>query len=245
MKKSLTVAFSFLACAALGGNAESSTMISASLATFQPATGSTVVPIVLTGITPPSQATITGSGYTVTFSGELATDGVVQGAAPTHAIPVGGMSGGSPEYLTGGYQSSLTLSAAASGNYISVTNGATVTITFSTPQTSFALLWGSIDPGNSVSFNDAASDTVLGSTIISLVSAIPDNQGPGGSAYVAITTNTPFTTITLTSNITSFELAGLAAANSPFTIPEPSSVVMAGMGLGLVGLVGLRTRRRR
>jgi len=244
MKKSITFVLSFLALVAGGSNVDAAATISASLFSFQPAPGSTITPIVLTGITPPSHATITGAGYTVTFTNELSTDGVVQGAGPTHAIPVAGMSGGSPEYLTGGYQSSLTLSAAASGNYLSVTSGATITITFTTPQTGFALLWGSIDPGNTVTFNDVGNDQVTGTQVIALVSAIPDNQGPGGSAYVSIGTPTPFTTVTLGSNITSFESAGLAAG-AFVTVPEPASVVMAGFGLAFVGLVGFRARRSR
>ena len=32
-------------------------------------------------------------------------------------------------------------------------------------------------------------------------------QGPGGSAYVVVNTSTPFTTVTATSNVVSFEFA--------------------------------------
>jgi hypothetical protein len=111
----------------------------------------------VTGIPTASQDTLTTAAYIVTFAGVGATQGVVNAdVAGSHAVPVAGMTGGSAEYLTGNFGSALTTDIAASGNYFSTGLG-TITITFASPQTSFALLWGSIDTGNSLRFNDATS----------------------------------------------------------------------------------------
>jgi hypothetical protein len=168
---------------------------------------------------------------------------LVQGAAGgLHAIPVAGVSGTAPTYLTGNYGSSTTTSAAASGNYFSTGTG-TITFTFSTPQTSLALLWGSIDTTNSLSFNDASSFKVTGSAVQAAAAGFASNgfQGPGGSAYVVVNTTTPFTTVTATSSVVSFEFAGVAADTAAFTAtPEPASFLLFGLGLGLVAFGAYR-----
>jgi hypothetical protein len=181
----------------------------------------------------------------VSFSGVAANQGVVQGnLSAVHAVPVAGMTGGMAQYLTGDFGSLLTTSVAASGNYLSTGLGS-ITITFTTPESNFALLWGSIDATNSVHFNDMAGDTVTGATASSVaVGTIPGFTGIGGSAWFLITTNTPFTMVTLSSSIVSFESAAEVAGPLTF-IPEPTSFVMAGTGAGFVGLMAFRKRRRR
>jgi MYXO-CTERM domain-containing protein len=244
MKKSLTVALSVLALAAGGGKVDAAATITASLFSPIPATGSVTTSVSLTGSTP-SQAPISGTGFSISFSGVGSTDGMVQGNGTIHAVPVAGVSGTTPLFLTDGFGSAQTANVAASGNYLS-TNIGTITINFTAPETSLALLWGSIDTGNLLTFNQG--DSVTGTQVQMAAAGFISNgfQGPGGSAWVQVNTTTPFTSITLTSNVASFEAAGIAAANTPFTtVPEPASVVMAATGLGLVGLVGFRARRRR
>ena len=86
------------------------------------------------------------------------------------------------------------------------------------------------------------SDTLSGAQL----QAVPGfagngNQGFGGSAYVSLT-DTPFTTVTLSSGVVSFEVAGVAGSNVPFNVPEPMSLALLGSGLAAMGLVQYRRR---
>ncbi|HLH02579.1 MAG TPA: PEP-CTERM sorting domain-containing protein [Bryobacteraceae bacterium] len=226
---------------ALGSGAAFADSLSASLYSPTAPTG-TLTPIVLSGL-PTGNSNIVGSGFTVDFN-VASNQGVVQGASSgNYAIPVAGVSGGQPLYLTGDYGSALTSNPAASGNYLSTGTG-TITITFATPERSLALLWGSIDTGNSITLNDAANFTVTGADVQKAASGFVSNgyQGAGGSAYVIINTATPFTTLTATSSVISFEFAGVAGSSSSFTAtPEPSSLALLGFGGALAGF-GIRRR---
>jgi hypothetical protein len=202
------------------------------------------VAIDLTGITATSQNPFSGTGYSVSFAVD-ADQGVVRGALDgRYAVPVGGVTGGEPEYLTGGFGSALTTNVDDSGNYFSTGTG-TITITFTTPQSWFALLWGSVDkgdpgdPGNLLTFNDAANFQVTGQDVQTAATGFVRNgyQGAGGSAYVIIHTDTPFTTVTASSSIVSFEFGGVAGSDNGFTtVPEPGSICLFGIGIGLVAM---------
>jgi len=208
---------------------------------FAPA-GAAPVIVNLSGITPVYQGTVMGSGYMISFPSTGYNTGVVQGAGSGYALPVAGVTGTTPEYLTGGFGSALTTNAAASGNYLSTGTGEVV-ITFSAPETSFALLWGSIDTSNSLSFNDAADYVVTGSAVQNAAGGFVGNgyQGPGGSAYVIVNTSTPFTQVIATSSSASFEFAGVSAAASSFTTtpsttaPEPEmALLMLPLGIAFL-----------
>ena len=222
--------------------------ISASLFSSVTPAGGTLVPIILSGIATPSQNFLTGPGYSIAFSGGALNEGVVQGTInPGHAVPVAGISGSLPEYLTGDYGSPLTTNLANSGNYLSTGVGGVITITFTSPQDSLALLWGSIDSGNSLTFNDAANATLTGAEVQTAAAGFVSNgfQGAGGSAYVVIDTATPFTIVSATSNVISFELAGVVASNVPLAqVPEPSGTALTGLGIA-VGIFTLRRRKIR
>ena len=202
-----------------------------------PPTGSVLVPITLPTV---GNTAFAGTGFSIAFN-TASNNGVVQGTlANVHAVPVAGVSGSSPTYLTDGFGSATTTNINASGNYLSTGGaGATITITFTAPQTSLALLWGSIDASNLLTLSGGSivgSDTLTGTQLQS-ISGFAGNgfQGPNGSAYVSLT-DTAFTTVTLSSGVPSFESAGIAASTTPFNVPEPISLAIFGASLAGLGV---------
>jgi len=240
--------------AAITGAAKADT-ITASLFSPMGPGGTTPVVVNLSSITSPSPSTLTTPDYTVTFSaGFPVNQGIVRGTDPgVHAVPVAGETGGMAEYMTDGFGSLLTTNVAMTGNYFSTGMDNTITIIFKKPETSFALLWGSIDTGNSLTLNDAANFTVTGAAVQAAAAGFMGNgfQGPGGSAYVVIDSASSFTTVTATSSVVSFEFGAVAASSSPFSgvpdsvaIPEPATVVLFGSGLGIFATL-LRRRQKK
>jgi hypothetical protein len=228
-----------LLVAASTGMANAAT-IEASL--FSPEAGPGPVVIALSGISPtPSQTGFSVADYSISFlPGFSSGQGIVNGPSDSHyAIPVAGVDGALPEYLTGDFGSALTSAAGSSGNYFSTGTGSIV-ITFTTPQTWLALLWGSVDTGNHLSFNDIAGSVVTGQEVQDATAGFVGNgyQGAGGSAYVIVHTDTPFTTVTAGSSVVSFEFGGVAGSDSGFTtVPEPGSAwLLFGAGIGIVAL---------
>ncbi len=194
----------------------------------------------LDGVITPSQSTVIRPEYIITFN-TPSDEGVVQGTlAGRHAIPVSGVSGAQPTYLTGGFGSTQTTSAAAAGSYLSSGGaGTSIVVTFTTPQTSLTLLWGSIDAGNRISFNNTARDVLTGAAVQTLAAGFMGNgfQGPGGSAYVFTTTDTSFTSVTFTSDVIAFEATALAAVNRSSAVPEPTSFALLSAVLVSFGMV--------
>ncbi len=218
--------------------------------------GGTVTSILLAGISAPSQAEIIAAAYSVDFSGIAdVLQGVVQGGTGSqggtstiHAVPVAGVDGGGDaEYLTGDAGSGLTVDSTASGNYFSTGTGS-IDISFTAPQTSLALLWGSIDTSNELTFYNGTTDlgSVTGADVQTAAAGFVSNgfQGPAGSAYAVITPGSTFTSVVASSGIVSFEFTGVQASNTPFVnTPEPIALIlMVAMG-SLLALAGALKRK--
>ncbi len=241
----LATVFTLVAPAAQAG-----LIVAASTTTPTAAPGAVLTAVDLTALGTPSQTTITTPTYKVVFGSVAADQGVVQGAASgLHAIPVAGVSGGAAQYLVGNLGSAPTSDPAKSGNYFSTGgSGSTITITFNTPQTAIALLWGSIDAQNNVVFfNDAVSefgaDNLTGAMVQAAASGFVGNgfQGPGGSAYVTVNRDTTFKSIQFSSGVVSFEYAAVTGSDKAFKVPEPVSLALLGLGAGAAMLVRRRS----
>lgn len=227
------------------GSAHATLLTQTSLSAPSPLPGTTTA-IAIQGVLPPSQATLSGPGYTVTLSTQ-SDQGVVHGtSAGRHAIPIAGTSGGSPTYLTGDFGSGQTTDPAMSGNYFSTDrDNSSIDIAFATKQAGFSLLWGSVDFTNELDFYDGA--TLVGSvTGTDVQNATPGfagngNQSFGGSIYVTVNSTEAFDHIVAHSGVVSFEFAGAVASTQPISTTEPFSLAV--LGTGLIGLGLTRARK--
>jgi len=255
MKKFLAAGVAFIA---LGSAAHASVTASAAIFTQLAPTGTTVTSISLIGLSSQSHSEILGNGYLITIETDIG-QGLVKGMDSTHhAIPVAGLSTtNQASYLSGDYGSEQNTNDEAAGNYFSTGYGK-ITLTFLAPQTSLALLWGSVDAGNLLTFNDVAQDTLSGAQVQALAAGFKQDgdQGSGGSVYVTVATDTPFTSVVLSSSVMSFEAAAVAGGTnfsvqpetiktSEIAVPEPATLALVGGAMVWLGLMRRRTSLQR
>ncbi len=170
-----------------------------------------------------SAAPFTFRNDDVSFVGLQSDQGIVKGALPgAYNPPVTDVAGDS-----------------FSGRFLSTGNTGYINIAFTKPQQTLALLWGSVDASNQITFLDdnQVVGTVTGSDIDASASGF---QGYGGSFYVLLSSAVKFDDIEISSGTPSFELAELRTDPSEIPIHEPASVTL--LGAGLLGLLGLRRR---
>jgi hypothetical protein len=118
-----------------------------------------------------------------------------------------------------------------SSQYVAIWDSGSATLSFATPQHYLGLVWGSVDPGNSLTFYDNANNvigTVLGTDVTGVVY---DDIGPNSTAYVNIISTTAFSSVVATSTWNSFEFDDVAYA----PVPEPASGVLFSAGFCIVG----------
>ena len=120
-----------------------------------------------------------------------------------------------------------------------VDNGS-VTLTFSSSQRYLGLLWGSVDPGNTLEFfNGAVSlGTVLGSDVTGSPNG---DQGVNGTLYVNINLDLPFTSVTATSPSNAFEFDNVAFNARPVGVPDGGTTLSL-LGLALAGTAAVSRR---
>lgn len=121
----------------------------------------------------------------------------------------------------------------AGNEYLSVKAGGQATFSYTSPQSTFAFQWGSIDTYNKIEFYlGNAVTTFIGTDIV-----IPanGNQNIGGSAYVEFVG--AFDKVVLTSTQNSFEIDNVAVPDGGNTM------VLLGSVLGMIGFVSRKLRK--
>ena len=167
-------------------------------------------------------------GVTVSFRPDA---GVVTGAASgVYAAPYLSNGNGLAFGDADGPDQSRYITSGKDG----VTNpGAGATITFTTLQKYFGLLWGSVDGYNSLSFYNGA--TLVGTVTGTDVTAIANgDQGQNGTFYVNIVSDTAFNTVVASSSEYAFEFDNISYNPTDPTdrsVPEPTSLVLIGLAL--------------
>ncbi|MDE2333822.1 MAG: PEP-CTERM sorting domain-containing protein [Rhodospirillales bacterium] len=193
--------------------------------------------------TPPSTSRTVG---TITFN--FITDAAVVNGGKTNVY--------APPYLSAGEAALLGQPTGPDqGNYLTTGSngaykGAAIDMTFSAPQYSFGMIWGSIDKYNTVAlYSGGVNGTLVGTVTGGQIDATAHgDQSQAGTYGVSIWSPLQsFDTVVFTSSNYAFEFTGLTYTNGshnpPPGLPEPGSLALFGAGLGLLGLARFATRR--
>jgi hypothetical protein len=199
------------------------------------------------GLTLGSTTQTTSTGVTVSFSpnGQV-VNGSINGqyAAPTLSGN-NGVGFGSPDQNNGKDTTNyITAGGIAPTNKTTASNA---TLSWTSMQQYFGILWGSVDTYNTLTFYSVSAQNVwtkVGSvTGTNVKDHANGNQGPDGTVYVNFDSTQPFNKVVMTSTSSAFEFDNVAFSSHQLDLPEPGTLGM--MGLGLLAIVGLAIRRRK
>ena len=229
-----------LAAALLGSaTAAQALPIAGGTVTASDATGATASPFALTNL---GTSTTSGFQSNATFT---AADGSVVSFSPDTAAPLAGVYAGSITNTSTSPFTGNSLGSALS-NYLTAEPSDNVTLTFSSAQSAFNLLWGTVDTFNSLNLELLSGSTVVGNLTVTgseVAAAVGGGFAANGTtgAFVSIADSAAagFTTVVATSTTQAFEFVPGAGT----AVPEPATLAL--LGFGLLGLGFVQHRRSR
>jgi hypothetical protein len=131
--------------------------------------------------------------------------------------------------------------AGTTGSYVSVLGASSVTVTFA-PTSAVGFYWGSIDPGNSISFYDGGSlvGTINGDSLaVTTGLQASGDQGSDASNRFMTFYGATFDEMILSSVENSFEFTNAEVT----AVPEPATWAMLMLGFCGVGFMAYRKKR--
>jgi hypothetical protein len=125
--------------------------------------------------------------------------------------------------------------------YTSINTGSAL-YSFNTPMNALSILWGSPDSYNTLSFYGSNNGT--GTPLFSITGSSLLIQTYGHDLVTFLDLDGFFNSVLLSSTGYSFEFANLTAYDPPSTVPLPAALPLFATGLGALGLLGWRRKRK-